>query len=708
MDDVANTTSKQRAADGEYTAAGALTVLEGLDGVRKRVAMYLGSTDSRAVTHCVYEILDNAVDEALAKMSLPRPKPSRIIVTAHADGSISVVDDGRGIPVDVEPRSGLPGVRLVFERLHAGGKFGGAGYKVAGGLHGVGASVVNAVSSRVDVEVRRDGGRWHMSFRRGDAGFFSGEGPDASFTAAKTPKRVGRSTAAERGTSVRFWPDPTVFQPGSSVDWESVRQRAYTTAGLVDGLTIELRDERGDEASVEEVAVPGGTAEMLAARVGDAPIVGQVWRCSGVGTYSEQAQVLGEDGKLRAAEVQREVEVDVALAWADRFDRDVNGYVNVVATPAGGTHVAGFERAVVRVVQQAVAGTNLLKGNEEAPTKDDVMEGLVAVVAVRVPEPEFEGQTKEALGTAAVAKVVADIVGRDLATAFGAARLRPAGRSVCEKVVAAGRARRAARERRDAVRKGRNLTSGPLPAKLRDCRVHDGSSELFIVEGDSAGGSVGAGRDSRFQAYLPIRGKILNTVRATPKALMENAEVSAIIAALGVTPPPRSHLLHDVADVEREGRDARYGKVAILADADPDGRHIAALLLAVCATVAPWLITEGRVHIAVAPLFRVTRSDGEDVWCYSDAERDAAIADLAKAKIGVRGVARYKGLGTMSADELAHTTLDPAHRRMRQLTVGDVTRARATFDLALGPDPAPRREWIVARSDGFNLADLDV
>jgi DNA gyrase subunit B len=710
--------AKRAASDGgnAYTAADSLTVLEGLDGVRKRVAMYLGSTDSRAVTHCVYEILDNAVDEALARAhdaagrkGRTKQPGSHIVVTVHPDRSVSVRDDGRGIPVDVEPRSGLSGVRLVFEKLHAGGKFGGGGYKVAGGLHGVGASVVNAVSSRLDVEVRRDGGRWQLSFRRGEAGHFAGDGPDAPFTPAAAPKRVGRSTAAERGTTVRFWPDPSVFQPGSTVDWEAVHQRAVTTAALVDGLAVELVDERVSPPTSETVYLPDGVEGLVAARLAGDDLVGQLWRFGGSGTYTEQAQVLGDDGKLTAAVVEREVDVDVALAWADRYDRDVAGYVNVVATPSGGTHVAGFERAVVKAVQQAVAGTNLVKSGEEPPTRDDILEGLFAAVSVRVPEPEFEGQTKEALGTAAVAKVVADVVGAQLTAAFGATRLKPAGRAVCEKVVAAGRARRAARERRDAVRKSRSITKSPLPAKLRDCRVHDGRSELFIVEGDSAGGSVGAGRDSTFQAYLPIRGKILNTVRAAPKAMLENAEVAAIIAALGVTPPPRSHLLHDVDTAEAPARDARYGKVAVLADADPDGRHIATLLLAVCATVAPFLVDQGRVYIAAAPLYRVTRSDtGEDLWCYSDAERDATLARLAASRVGVRDVARYKGLGTMSADELARTTLDPAGRRMRRLSVGDAARCRAVFDLALGPDPAPRREWIVDRAGGFDLAQLDM
>lgn len=698
-------------SNADNYGASSLTVLEGLDGVRKRVGMYLGSTDSRALTHCVYELMDNAVDEALAAQSQPRPKPVTITITAHPDGSVTVADNGRGIPVDIEPRSGLSGIRVVFEKLHAGGKFGGGGYKVAGGLHGVGASVVNAVSQRLDVNVRRDGGHWTLSFRRGEPGLFHGEGPNARFKKATTPKRLGRSKAADRGTVVRFWPDPDIFQPGSTVNWDAVKERATTTAALVTGVTVVLCDERDpDNPTSETIAVPGGTSQMVADRLGDTAPAGQIWQFSGTGTYTEQAQVLDAKGKLKAQTVERSVDVDIALAWGDQhYDRDIRGYVNVVATPAGGTHIQGFERALVKAVNAAVATTNLLRANEETPNKDDVTEGLVAVVSVQVPEPEFEGQTKEALGTAAVAKVVASITDRELAAAFGTAkRLKPAARAVAEKVVAASRARRAARERRDATRQNRNLARGPLPAKLRDCRTHGNDSELFIVEGDSAGGSVGAGRDARFQAYLPIRGKILNTVRATPKALLENAEVAAIIAALGVTVPKGSHLLTETQPHEPTG-DARYANVYILADADPDGRHIATLLLGVIATVAPWLIDQGRVHIAAAPLFRVPTSDGKhEYWCYSETERDALVSDIESAGYKVGHISRYKGLGTMSADELARTTLEPGQRRTRRVTVEDIERVRETFTLALGPDPAPRREWIVSRAGNFDLANLDM
>jgi DNA gyrase subunit B len=673
---------------GSYGAED-LVWLEGLDGVRKRVAMYIGSSDSRGLTHCLFELFDNAVDEALGGHA------STIVVTAHTDGSFSVTDNGRGIPVAVEPRSGLSGVVLVMTKLHAGGKFGGDGYKVSGGLHGVGASVVNALSSRLDVTVARDRARWAMSFRRGEPGRFAADGPDAAFTPTDTPWKTAKATAKQTGTTVRFWPDPQIFQPGSEVNWDAVRERCRTTAHLVAGVSVDVVDERSGMSETHHA--PGGVAEFVRDLAGDG--ASPVWKCSGVRTFVENAQVVGADGQLHVAEVERHIEVEVALSWTSGFDGTVRSFVNVVATPNGGTHVAGFERAVTKAVQKAVSGTKLLRAGEEAPVRDDVLEGLVAVVSVNVPEPEFEGQTKESLATAAVTKAVAEVVADGLAPLFGAPRLRPAVRAVCEKVVAAGRARRAARDRRDTVRRQKAISSGPMPAKLRDCRIHDERAELLIVEGDSAAGSIASARDSAFQAYLPLRGKILNAYRATDRAIMDNEECAAVIAAVGTG-------VGAAFDLDR----LRYrGGVAICADADSDGKHIAVLTAGLCFAAMRPLLAAGKVYVVQAPLYRISLADGTHMYCYDDGERDRTLADLRRRNVKVRdGIQRFKGLGEMSPAEIGETVLDPATRRWKRLTMNDAARAAAMVELLLGEEVSARREWLLTKAGVADLDTLDV
>jgi DNA gyrase subunit B len=555
------------AADS-YTARH-LSVLEGLEAVRKRPGMYIGSTDSRGLMHCLWEIFDNSVDEALAGHC------TAIEVVLHADGSAEVRDNGRGIPVDVEPKTGLTGVELVMTRLHAGGKFGGGSYTASGGLHGVGASVVNALAARLDVSVERGGHEWAASFRRGVPGEFGGTGPKASFTPQPGLRKVRRVAKKLTGTRIRFWPDPQVFVRDSQWSFDALRQRARQTAYLVPGLTIRIRDERepGDDIpaglagaglTLAEVAgagsavieADGGAAAMpqdaasgeredvfrfdggiseFCAHLSPGEPVTDVLRLAGSGRVTETIPVLDEQGHMTPADVERELTVDVALRWGAGYETAMRSFVNVIATPKGGTHVTGFERALVRTLNEQLRAARLLKNGDEAAIKDDVAEGLTAVIAVRVPEPQFEGQTKEVLGTPAASRIVAQVVAAEL-RAFFEARGRASkqqSRALLEKVASAARARIAAREHRDNQRRKSALATSALPAKLVDCRSADDRSELFIVEGDSALGTAKLARDSEFQALLPIRGKILNVQRASLADMLKNTECAAIIQVIG-------------------------------------------------------------------------------------------------------------------------------------------------------------------------------
>lgn len=672
--------------NSDYSAAESLTYLEGLDGVRKRPGMYIGSVDDRGLTHCLYEILDNSVDEALAGHA------THITVEDHGDGSFSVTDNGRGIPTDIEPKSGLPGVILVMTKLHAGGKFGGNGYKVSGGLHGVGASVVNALSNRVDVQVRRDGKTSEVSFQRGAPGKFAAEGPDAKFTKSPKVRSAGKALKRDYGTTVRFWPDTDIFLPGSAVDMAKVADRCETTVHLVPGLTVTLITPEGEQ----EFTAPNGLVGMVERMLADTAIA-PIASCSGMKTFSAPAQVL-EGDKLVTKDVEREVEVDVALGWSNGYDYTARSFVNVVSTPGGGTHITGAERAVTKVVQTALEGTKLLKASEDSPTKDDVLEGLAIAVSVRVPEPEFEGQTKEILSTPAVMKIVQEVVTEGLEKMFGGARLKNHARVICTKVVEASRARKAARDKRDAVRKAKAMSNGPLPAKLRDCRVHDETSELFLVEGDSAAGSVGAARDSKYQAYMPLRGKILNTARVTTKTMLGNAECASIIAAIGGG-------VGQGFDIDR----VRYGKVSILVDADVDGSHIRCLLLTLFFKHMPELIEAGRVWASQPPLYRISTSRGEHHYCFSDEERDQMLADFKANGVKVaEGIQRFKGLGEMNPEQLAETALEEQTRRERVITMDDAEKAAEMFDKLMGDDASIRREWLFGYSDSIDLDQLDV
>ncbi len=550
-----------------------LSVLEGLEAVRKRPGMYIGSTDSRGLMHCLWEIFDNSVDEALAGYG------AVIEVVLHADGSAEVRDNARGIPVDVEPKSGLTGVELVMTRLHAGGKFGGGSYTASGGLHGVGASVVNALAVRMDVSVDREGHEWAASFRRGVTGEFAGPGPKASFTRQPGLRKVRRVAKKVTGTRIRFWPDPQVFVRDSKWSFDALRQRARQTAYLVPGLTIRIRDERppGDDIPAaladagltlaeaaaaeaaeglsaapdapqgpsrereEEFRFDGGISEFCAHLSPGEPVT-SVIRLAGSGRFTETVPVLDGQGHMTPADVERELNVNVALRWDAGYETVTRSFVNVIATPKGGTHVTGFERALVKTLNEQLRAARLLRNGDEPPVKDDVAEGLTAVIAVRLPEPQFEGQTKEVLGTPAASRIVAQVVAAEL-RAFFESRSRGSkqqARALLEKVASATRARIAAREHRDNQRRKSVLAASALPAKLVDCRSADDRSELFIVEGDSALGTAKLARNSEFQALLPLRGKILNVQKASLADMLKNAECAAIIQVIGPARAPRS------------------------------------------------------------------------------------------------------------------------------------------------------------------------
>ncbi|MEW1841447.1 DNA topoisomerase IV subunit B [Nonomuraea angiospora] len=668
-----------------YTARH-LSVLEGLEAVRKRPGMYIGSTDSRGLMHCLWEIVDNGVDEALAGHC------DRIEVELYADGSIEVRDNGRGIPVDIEPKSGLAGVELVYTKLHAGGKFGGGSYGASGGLHGVGASVVNALSSRVDVEVDRDGKVHEISFRRGVPGIFDGPGPTAKFK-KKSGLRIGDKLPQNvAGTRVRFWADKQIFLPDAEVSLDEIHVRLRQTAFLVPGLTLAVYDSRQEERTEEEFRFDGGISEFTEFLARDEAVC-EVLRLQGLGHFHETVPVLDDQGHMTPTEVQRELTVDVAVRWGKGYESTVRSFVNVISTPKGGTHLTGFERGLVRTINELLRETRLLKNGDDPVTKDDISEGLTGVVTVRVPEPQFEGQTKEVLGTSAATRIVSHVVSRELRELF---TNPPRGfkqqlRAVLEKIVAAAKARIAAREHRDNQRRKSALENSALPAKLVDCRS-DGidRSELFIVEGDSALGTAKLARDSEFQALLPIRGKILNVQKASVSDMLKNAECAAIIQVVGAG-SGRSF------DIEA----ARYGKVILMADADVDGAHIRCLLLTLFHRYMRPMVEAGRVFAAVPPLHRIELTNpgrGKDkyIYCYSDAELQKVLRDLERrGKRWKDPVQRYKGLGEMDADQLAETTMDPRHRILRRVRIEDVEEAEAIFNLLMGSEVAPRREFIV-------------
>ena len=675
-----------------------LLVLEGLEAVRKRPGMYIGSTDTRGLMHCLWEIIDNAVDEALGGFC------SRIDVTLHPDGSVEVADDGRGIPVDIEPRTGLSGVEVVFTKLHAGGKFGGGSYTATGGLHGVGASVVNALSARLDVEVDKAGATWAMSFRRGEPGVFDGDEPQADFTADNTLHKRGRVKKTQTGTRVRYWADPQIFIKTATFAYDELVARARQTSFLVPGLKIVLTDLRGDEPREESFLHEGGITEFCDYLSSDEPVT-DVLRLQGEGTFTETVPVLDDKGHMSPQEVERELGVDIALRWGTGYETSVRSYVNIIATPKGGTHVQGFERALTKTFNDTLRNTRLLKSGDPDVIKDDVLEGMTAVVTVRLAEPQFEGQTKEVLGTPAVTRIVSRVVASELKAFLISTKTaqKAKARLLMEKVVGASRTRLMARQQRDNQRRKNALESSALPAKLADCRSNDvDRSELFIVEGDSALGTAKSARDSEFQALLPIRGKILNVQKASVGDMLKNAECSSIIQVVGAG----SGRTFDVDAT-------RYGRIIFMADADSDGAHIRCLLATLFFRYMRPLVEQGRVFTAVPPLHRIELTNprkGMDkyVYTYSDAELQRMLADLKRRNLRWKDpIQRYKGLGEMDADQLAETTMDPRQRTLRRLTVDDAESATRMFELLMGNEVAPRKEFIVQSAYDVDAETID-
>ena len=679
-----------RSVEKSYSAKD-LSVLEGLDAVRKRPGMYIGSTDGRGLMHCLWEIIDNAVDESLAGYC------KKIEINLEKDGSIEVHDDGRGIPVDKEPKTGLTGVEVVMTRLHAGGKFGGGSYAATGGLHGVGASVVNALASRLDVEVDRDGKIYWMSFKRGVAGIFDGDGPNAPFEPKSGLRIIGKVSAKITGTRIKWWSDKQIFLKDAQHDLEEIYTRARQTSYLVPGLTLVVNDNRSKDKSSEIFFHKGGISEYCHFIQPD-EAVGDVIRLTGQGHYQETVPVLDEKGHLEPQEVERDMGVDIAIKWGNGYESTVRSFVNIIATPKGGTHVQGFEKALVKTFNEFLRAKGVLKKNELDVIKEDILEGLTAVVTVRMQEPQFEGQTKEVLGTPAVTKIVTQVVSDELKKFFTTTKRidKANGLVVLEKVANASRTRISSRAHKELQRRKNALESSSLPAKLSDCRSEDVSrTELFIVEGESALGTTKAARNSEFQAILPLKGKILNVQKASLSQMLDNAECAAIIQVIGAG-SGKSFTLED----------ARYGRVILMSDADVDGAHIRCLMLTLLYRYMKPLIDDGRVFAAIPPLHRIEvigggGNKGEVHYTYSDDDMKKLLTDLKKqGKRWKEPLQRYKGLGEMDADQLRETTMDPDKRTLRRITIKDAAAAEKIFELLMGNEVAPRKEFIAT-------ADID-
>ena len=751
--------------------ADSLTVLEGLDAVRKRPGMYIGTTDSQGLMHCLWEIIDNAVDEALAGAC------DHITVTLHDDGSVEVADNGRGIPVDTEPKTGLSGVEVVLTKLHAGAKFGNSSYNAVGGLHGVGSSVVNALSARLDIEVDRDGKTHHMAFHQGHPGVYTDAdpahpSPDAPFKRTRKNKAteleiIGKVSPKTTGTRIRYWADPEIFNDTAEFSYEQLIDRVRQTSFLVPGLRTTVIDENipetGDE-SVDEVreideAVSAegdvGTAEAaptpgldgfstvaaesdVAEPVPSGPAtpahgharveeflhtggvkdfvdflskgeaVSDIWRITGEDTYEEETQAVDDNGDLHARTITRTCGVDIALRWVNGYDTTMRSFVNVVETPGGGMHVDGFLNGITKQIRKAVEDNARklkvnLKDGAMRVERDDILAGLVAVVTVRIAEPQFQGQTKDVLGTAQVKPIVTRMTDRqfgEMITGSKRGYKEQSGR-VLEKIVGEMHARIQARKTKEVTRRKNALESASMPPKLSDCQPgNDDVAELFIVEGDSALGTAKAARNSGFQALLPIRGKILNVQKASLSQMLSNKECAAIIQVVGAGSGPSF-------DIEQ----ARYNKVIMMTDADVDGAHIRILLLTLFYRYMRPLIEHGRVYAAVPPLHRIALAGshkGEYIYTYSDDELAGKLAELDRKHIAYNDdIQRYKGLGEMDADQLADTTMDPRTRMLRRIRMEDAAQASEIFSLLMGDDVPPRKQFIVDNADDFDRSKID-
>ncbi len=662
-----------------------ITVLEGLEAVRKRPGMYIGSTGERGLHHLVYEVVDNAVDEALAGYC------DTIEVTLLADGGVRVDDNGRGIPVDIVESEGKPAVEVVLTVLHAGGKFGGGGYAVSGGLHGVGVSVVNALSRKLAVEVRRQGHVWRQEYADGV--------PQAPLTQD--------SPAEETGTVVTFWPNGDIFET-TEFDFETLRSRFQQMAFLNKGLRITLTDERPEHTGTDDEVTGAETreAEGIDPEVADAPSQRTVsYRYDGglidyvthLNTAKKNEVVHPEVISIEAEDTERMLSLEIAMQWTTAYSESVHTYANTISTTEGGTHEEGFRAALTSLMNRYAREKNLLKDKDENLTGDDVREGLTAVISIKLGEPQFEGQTKTKLGNTEAKTFVQRVVNEQLGDWLDS---HPNdARDIIRKAIQAATARLAARKAREATRRKGLLDGGGMPGKLKDCQSKNPAEcEIFIVEGDSAGGSAVRGRDPRTQAILPIRGKILNVERARLDRALGNAEVQALITAFGTG-------IGEDFDIAK----LRYHKIVLMADADVDGKHIQTLLLTLLFRYMPDLITQGHVYLAQPPLYRIKWSNAPHEYVYSDRERDAVVEDGIKA--GKRlpkdaGVQRYKGLGEMDYTELWETTMSPEHRTLLQVTLDEAAAADEIFSVLMGEDVEQRRSFIQRNARDVRFLDI--
>ncbi|MFC0266142.1 DNA gyrase/topoisomerase IV subunit B [Alloscardovia macacae] len=767
----------KKTAQEDYNAD-SLSVLEGLDAVRKRPGMYIGTTDSQGLMHCLWEIIDNSVDEALAGAC------TKITVTLHTDGSITVEDNGRGIPIDKEPKTGLSGVEVVLTKLHAGAKFGNASYNAVGGLHGVGSSVVNALSERLDVEVDRDGQTYRMEFHQGHPGVYTdadASEPSPKSPFKKTPKRratelrvVGTYDDGHTGTRIRYWLDPEIFNATAVFSYEQLVERVRQTSFLVPGLEIHVVDEKvSDEPEAEMQAVAQPEAEL--AEVADEPAeeltseddteaaedeeestaaeetqrriaaqnaaqeakrrqshpreqvflheggivdyvdflskgedICDIWHITGQDTYEEETQVVTASGDLEARMIERTCDVDIALRWVNDYETTIRSFVNVVETPGGGMHVDGFLNSITKQVRKNVEASARkykisAKDSSMKVERDDVTSGLVAVVTVRIAEPQFQGQTKDVLGTAPVKPIVTKMSDAQFGEMISGSKrgFKEQSARVLEKIVGEMHARIQSRKAKEVTRRKNALESASMPSKLSDCQPgNDDIAELFIVEGDSALGTAKAARNSMFQALLPIRGKILNVQKASTAQILANKECSSIIQVVGAG----SGSTFDV-------KQARYNKVVMMTDADVDGAHIRTLLLTLFYRYMRPLIAEGHVYAAVPPLHRIAlvgKRKGEYIYTYSEEELGVRLAKLRDQGIAYNeDIQRYKGLGEMDADQLADTTMDPRTRMLRRIRLEDAAEASEIFSLLMGDEVPPRKQFIIDNADDFDRSKID-
>jgi DNA gyrase subunit B len=679
----------KKANNSDYSGAD-IQVLEGLDPIRKRAGMYIGSTDSKGLQHLIWEIFDNSVDEAIAGFC------DRIELALHEDGSIEIEDNGRGMPVDIQQQTNLPAAIVIFTTLHSGGKFGGKGYATAGGLHGVGAAVVNALSTRVDLTVYRDGNKYEISFNNGEPGIFDAKD---KFTPQQTIKLAGKAPKNHYGTKVRFYPNKVLFTSDAEISRDAVVSRARQTAFLVSNVTINVRDLRNPKDIYEETfSYKGGTEDMVEYYSHGTKICDTV-HITGSGTYVEKVPMPDSHGRMHMTELERTVHIDISFQWNNGYDTTIKSFCNVVTTPHGGTHQEGFKRALLASLRKGYEGTRILKQNDDPVTWDDVVEGLTAVISVSVPEPQFVGQTKEELGTPGVLKAVQETTAKGV-KAWLEGRKKTQARTVLEKIANAAKTRVASRTQREAARRKTALEGASMPAKLVDCRATGISrSELYIVEGDSALGSARAARNSEYQALLPIRGKILNVQKATLAQVLGNAECASIIQVIGAG-SGRSFDLEAM----------RYHRIILMADADVDGSHIRALLITLVYKYMKPVIEAGRLYTAVPPLHKIetTGRNKETIYTYTATEMEQTVAKLEKAgKTVKKPVPRFKGLGEMDAVELWDTTMNPEVRSLRKITMGDAMEAEKTLELLMGDKVEARREWIIENSAKLDLESID-